>query len=477
MMRNELVKIERGIKKEQSLELLQDFRLTINAGELVFIVGGSVIEMDCISKLMVGEENLDSGLVFYCGKIMNANGDMSFLKTRTYSISEEVKLIDSISLVDNVFICSNKKQPFFAKDVENKKRLKELFENFQVGINVETPIKQLNLVDCYKIQLIKMYCYFADRIIVFDKRKSSLTEKETAEVYGFMSLLAKKGMTFVIIDYSISVFWQYVNRAVVIKDACTVMDIDSNFIGKKGKQILQKEELYSKGKLLTTGKEDAIMLNLIDLSSSYLKNINLLVHQGEIASIYYSDYKAVKDLYCLLQGKSAEYSGKIIIDQTDSTAKNIEERVKEGVLCIKNYIDKDSYYNNMSILDNYCFQKGMDFKDIWHKRKYKKYFTNYLVSVLGKDIAAKKCDDVTYNDLLWVKYLSIKLAKPKILVCLDPFSSVDVYMRQDVKKLLVDLANMGMTIVIISRIEETKKIGEFTQYLLVQKDQGKFTLV
>ena len=73
--------------------------------------------------------------------------------------------------------------------------------------------------------------------------------------------------------------------------------------------------------------------------------------------------------------------------------------------------------------------------------------------------------------MLRVKYRGQQLARPLALVCMDPFSSVDLGLRGEMERLLESLAADGIAVLVFSRLSRIRRMSQYTQDELIGSRQ------
>lgn len=469
-MKKEFLRISNGRKETEGLELLQDFYLNVYEQSVTLITGGSVLEMNCIADLLAGKQNFSSGEVEFCGERINRVGNMQFLAEHIAMISDSNRLVNTVSIVDNFFICSESRQPFFAQDGKNRKKLQELLDEFEVDIDLDRKAGSLDFVQQCQLQLLKQY-YHGKQAVLWDKRKTSLSNEEFLELYELMSRLKRRGMTFLVLDYILYPCWSYLDTLVVIRKAGTILHEDVALLSDWQKQTILEDLMNREARqrpVAVTYQRNTVF-QLQDIYTEYLFQVNLKLHAGEIAAIYYENFEVAQDLLHIINGDKVAERGDVLICGRHSAARGRDQRVREGVSCVQTYGSSGYLFHNFSALDNYSLPKGLKFRGLWVFGSYQSHLKKVLNTMAGRNIALLPPEELTPKETLLVRFQAEILARPKALVCVNPFSSVDRGLRTDVAQLIDQIAKQGTAVILLTRFEDIRSSDRYTQYELTEE--------
>ena len=468
-----LLEICDGIKSEGKMHSLRSFQFRLFKGETVLIAGGSILEMDMIVEILSGRENLTDGKVTVCGEVVSREGEMTAWRPHIVTIDNIEAVINTVSAADNFFICSHAEQPFFAADRKNKAILRELFRKFDVCISEKKPVSEMSSLQIVLFLILKQYYHEPEKVVLIDRRKISLSDTEFAEVYRLMGRLKARGMTFVVLDYSVNPQWDMLDEIVLIKEAKTVLHADISLLTEKERMALSNENLQTTAEHFSEKKRDDVqnIMQMRGVSTFMLHRVDLDLAPGEVAVISYSKYDAARHFFQVLTGREGIETGTFCIAGRQSRAHTVYERVQEGLDSIDRFGSVSYLYKNMTAYENFSFRKGMRLKEIWRNRRYKTYLKKMLAEIVGYDVADVKAGELLPIELVRVKFQEQKLARPKVLVCMDPFSSVDAGLRIEMRKQIDAVAANGTGVILLSSLGPVRRLRQYTQYILTNSGE------
>ena len=104
----------------------------------------------------------------------------------------------------------------------------------------------------------------------------------------------------------------------------------------------------------------------------------------------------------------------------------------------------------MDALDNICFSMSRKVAGMWTKNRYRKSIVDTMENILGKDKLNKPLSQLSPVELQKVVYCKWLLYAPHIVVCMKPFSAVDVQIRQVTEQMICLLAERGIAVLIVT---------------------------
>ena len=469
-MRKEFLRIENGIKKGIRVEQLQDIQIAAYEGEVTLIVGYRMQELETISRLLQGMDDFDYGTIFFQGKKVSTSGRMDFMKTRVVRLAENFELSETHSIADNMFVLNGRKmgqEPFFVQEKQNLENLQHLLKMFDLNMSAHQLVRELNRLQHYQIRLLRLFCDNVQAVLL-DQRMLRLTDEELYELYRLIGLLKRKGMTFLVLDYRLPTFREEIDSMTVVRDGFTCLQYDLHHMQEWKLRAFETalEVETRQDPFLPCDPDAPCLLELVNISTENLTRVSLRLRRGEIAIVECRNHEVEQAFYDLLIGEQHPISGALYIENVLSTAVKREQRIHEGMMGFDRTDYEDESFYNLTVFDNYVMKKGMKIKDLWLKPRYKNHIKRELDRMFGRKIADERLYNLDLAELQRLQFLSYQLAHPKVLVCLNPFSSVDIQTARDAEVSIQNIADLGIGVLILSRSHSFGGVGGAARYVL-----------
>jgi ABC-type sugar transport system ATPase subunit len=121
---------------------------------------------------------------------------------------------------------------------------------------------------------------------------------------------------------------------------------------------------------------------------------------------------------------------------------------------------------DMSVLDNLCLTLAKKLPLIWVKRRYAKSIRETIARFIGDDIGNTKLSALPPVKLQQIAYLKWFIFAPSLVVCIRPFTEVDIHLREVTVNMIELLRRRGISVIILTpNFSETYLIEGETVYI------------
>ena len=228
---------------ENGLDVLKNVTATIEKGEVISIIGPSGTGKSTFLRCLNLLEQPTGGKVIIDGQDILARGaNVNELRRKMGMVFQSFNLFDHLTILDNICLAPMKLLKKSREEAE--KRAHELLE--LVGLDDKSDCYPRQLSGGQKQRIAIARCLAMDpEIILFDEPTSALDPTMVSEVLGVIRMLAKKGMTMLIVthemrfahDVSTRIF--YMDQGVIFEDG-TPDDIFEHPRKERTKAFIQR---------------------------------------------------------------------------------------------------------------------------------------------------------------------------------------------------------------------------------------------
>jgi len=167
------------------------------------------------------------------------------------------------------------------------KNTNTLLKRFNLKLNPKMPVRRLSMGQQQMVEILKAVSTSPD-VLVLDEPTSSLTDKETEELFGIINGLKKDGVSFIYITHKLTEVFTIADRTYIMRDgqyisSNNVKDVDEQFLIS---QMVGREVTNLYGNRNSTIRKDKKLLEVQNLNlKNKLKNINFHLNPGEILGV------------------------------------------------------------------------------------------------------------------------------------------------------------------------------------------------
>lgn len=457
-------------KKYGGIQALNGINMKIKKGEVHALVGENGAGKSTLIKVLTGAIKPTTGYLVYEGKkYEEMKPDLSF-KIGITAIYQEFNLIPYLTVAENIFFGNEKMNGIFRDTKKMDTMSKELFADIGLEINPNTQIRHLGIAQQQLVEIAKAISKNA-KLVIMDEPSAPLTEKETQTLYEIVNKLTKKGITVVYISHRLEEVFDICDRVSVLRDG---QYISTQFVSETNREELIKKMV---GRELGEEYPDSPhnfgeeILEVKNFTTKRIKDVSFTLHKGEILGLAglvgAGRTEIARAIYGIdkIENGVLQLSGKEIYNSTpnDALKNNIgllpEDRKGQGVIMEMSIKENITF----SILKNIskCF-----FIDLSKETQISNNLVDSLsIKINSLDQYAKNLSGGNQQKVVLAKILA---TKSDVLIMDEPTRGIDVGAKQEIYKIMRDLANQGKAIIMISS-DMPELIGMSDRILVVSE--------
>ena len=213
------------------LEVLKDFSLSVNKGEVLSIIGPSGSGKSTLLRCAVNLEKIDGGKITYNNDVMadTQNGKVMYAKKNELKkirdsfglVFQNFNLFPHYSVWKNVIDAPIHVQKRDRAEVE--KTAMELLEKMGIADKKDSYPCQLSGGQQQRVSIVRALAMEPD-ILFFDEPTSALDPELTQEILKVIKELADEHMTMVIVTHEMSFAKEVSNRIIFMEHGVIVED-------------------------------------------------------------------------------------------------------------------------------------------------------------------------------------------------------------------------------------------------------------
>ena len=478
-MENDFILSMRSISKEfPGVKALTNVDFTLRKGEICALMGENGAGKSTLIKVLTGVYHKDSGQVYIEGSdkpvIIKSPQDAQNMGIST--VYHEITLCPNITVAENMFISRGKYNFINWRDMEKKS--KELLDNLGIPAKPKQQLSSCSLAVQQMVSIaraVDMDC----KVLILDEPTSSLDEHEVEKLFSLMRDLKARGVGIVFVTH-------FLDQVYEICDAITVLR-NGELVGNYAVKDLPRVELISKmmGKALSdlselhkkdvSGKKsDLPFYSASELSSaSGVKPYNINVYKGEVNGFAGLLGSGRSESVRAIFGADKVTGGKVNIKGKQVRITKPIDAMKQGIGYLSEDRKIDGIVGDLSVRDNIILalqvMKGF-FKPI--SKSEAEAFADEYIKLLNIKTAStsKPIGSLSGGNQQKVILARWLLTHPEYLILDEPTRGIDVGTKVDIQKLVLKLAEEGMSITFIS--SEIEEMVRTCSRLIVMRDRN-----
>lgn len=280
-----LLSITDASKRFGGVQALDGASLTVEAGQIVGLLGENGAGKSTLVKTLAGLHQLDAGSIDLDGVPFRQGNPRSAREQGVAIIYQEPSLFPDLTLAENVFVG---RQPLAGGRVDwagMVERTSTLFTDLGIDLDPHRQARGLSIADQQMVEIIKALSMDA-KLIVMDEPSAALSAAEVARLLAVARQLKAQGRGVVYISHRLDEVFEVCDSITVMRDGATVAsalvaETDTAQIVRwmVGREIT---EMFPK----VAAEVGEVVLEVDGLSSAgEFHDISLTVRRGEIVAL------------------------------------------------------------------------------------------------------------------------------------------------------------------------------------------------
>lgn len=387
------------------------------------------------------------------------SGEIKVLGTKTIGdniafIHQELSLINDLKVFENLYLGRELRKNGFLDKKTMKQETKRLINQLGISLDAEALVDNLNPALKQITEILRALLQKAN-VIIMDEPTASLTDNEINHLFTVMRTLKAQGVSLIFISHKLNEVLEICDSYTIMRDGVVVKtgqvepalkesDLTTYMIGKSVEQTEYRQ----------TMTEDQELLRLVDLSKDKEFNkINLTVNKGEIVGITGLLGDGRSELCLSLVGANPYDSGKILLNGQEVKIVKTSDAKHNGISYVPKNRKENGIIKDLSIKENMTLPVMAEHTNT-HLLSQKRL--NKLVADYQSKLNIKMHDqDELITSLSGGNQQKVILARalgmnPRLVILDNPTQGVDVGAKMEIYSLIQDLAQEGISFIILS---------------------------
>ena len=438
------------------VKALDKVSLTVHRGSVHALMGENGAGKSTLMKCLFGVYSKDGGHIYLEGKEINFKNSREALDNGVAMVHQELNQALKRSVMDNIWL--GRYPTVGGLFVNEKKMYKDTMTIFEeLGINVDPrrimstmPVSQRQMVEIAKA------VSYNSKVIVFDEPTSSLTEEEVEHLFKIINMLRDRGVGIIYISHKMA----EIKR---ISDYITVMR-DGQWVATKPAAELEMADIIRLmvGRELTnqfppkTNTPGETYLKVENLTGMYnqLKDVSFEARRGEVLGLAGLDSSGRTETLESIFGIRARKSGTVTLDGKECLNRNAGESIKNGFALLTEERRATGIFGVLDIKDNTVISSLKRHRrlGLYLSEKSQRADTQYYIDAMrtktpSQETKIRSLSGGNQQKVIIGRWL---LTDPEVLLLDEPTRGIDVGAKYEIYQLILDLANKGKTVIMVS---------------------------
>jgi simple sugar transport system ATP-binding protein len=455
----------RGINKAfPGVKALKNVDFTLRSGEVHALMGENGAGKSTLIKVLTGVYEAESGEIRITGedKPVVIHSPKEAQEKGISTVYQEITLCPNLTVAENLFLGREPRKAGFIDWKTMNRKSTELLSGLDIHVS---PTKQLDGCSLAVQQMIAiaravdMQC----RVLILDEPTSSLDDEEVGKLFSLMRKLKDQSVGIIFVTH-------FLEQVYAVSDRITVLR-NGELVGEFMTQDLPRLKLVAKmmgkdfddlAEIKHAHRKEFEEIPVVEAESlgrrGSIKPFDLTARKGEVMGFTGLLGSGRSELVRTIYGADKADNGTLKIKGKTVRINTPLDAMKKGMAYLPEDRKRDGIIADLSVRENIIIalqaKRGM-FRPM--RRKEAEEFADRYIELLqiktaSRETPLKSLSGGNQQKVIIGRWL---LTHPEYLILDEPTRGIDVGTKTEIQKLVLNLADEGMSVAFISsEVEE-----------------------
>ena len=452
-----------GISKVfPGVRALSDVTIRVKRGHIHALVGENGAGKSTLVKILVGvyPTGSYSGKLMIDGAAVKIASPFDARKLGIGYVPQELTVIEFLSVAENIFVGNLTETGILVHKDQLVARAQRLLNDCKIDLNAAALVSTLSASQRQLVMIARALSKNPS-VLILDESTACLTLTEAGNLFRIVEHLRNQGVTIVLITHKLAEIFELADRATVLRDGEVVAEFDRGeftqdtlvtaMVGRKMEAIYPVRET-------SVGEKELLKVENLSVLHPHLagkysvKNLSFCVREGEILGLAGLVGSGRSEVVNALFGRMPS-SGSISIAGRSTRVRSPADAIRYGMGLVTEERKKDGLLFNFNIAKNITLSSldsisryGVLNAELENRRAVD-FARQLSIRAPSVAVAVGKLSGGNQQKVVLGKVL---MANPRVLFLDEPTKGIDVGAKFEIYKLIFELAQSGMALILIS---------------------------
>ena len=449
-----LLTVQQVSKQFPGVRALDQVSLDLYPGEVLAVIGENGAGKSTLMKILAGIQRPCSGAIHLDGNVVSIDSIQAASELGISLIHQELNLADNLDIGSNIFLG---REPH-RWGVVNRKSIDaasvDLLKQVGLDYSPRTLVRDLSVGQQQMVEIAKALSVNS-RILIMDEPTSSLSQRETDNLYRVIHALRKRGVSVIYISHRLGEVTELADRVVVLRDGKNAGELAREDINHDNMVKLMVGRDFSSVRAYTPRPlGDAILhVNKLVTAAHPKHAVSFEVRAGEIIGIGGLVGAGRTELLQALFGVVPPLAGTLSIAGKKVAINGPIDAIRAGIALVPEDRKQHGLILEMAVRENCSLAsiKRDQHKGLLNRAEERSICTKMVGKLAIKTPSEEQIVQLlsggNQQKIVLGKWLAMK---PRILLLDEPTRGIDVGAKREIYQLMEELAEAGVAIIFVS---------------------------
>lgn len=443
----------RGLAKRfPGVRALSGVDLTVGRGETVAVIGENGAGKSTLMKILAGVQSPDAGEIRVEGKAVAIGSVRAAEALGIALIHQELNLCDNLDVAANIFLGREPRKGLFVDRAKMEAESAGLLKRVGLDVPPRTLVETLSIGRQQMVEIAKALSVDA-KLLIMDEPTSSLSQRETEHLFQVIRDLKARGVSVVYISHRLGEVKEVADRVVVLRDGRNSGALDKAQIEHAAmiKLMVGRELTQLFPHQAKTPGAPALEVDGLRSAAHPRHPVSFTLRAGEIVGMAGLVGSGRTEVLTTLFGIDRARGGTIRVAGQAVEFSRPLDAIRSGLALVPEDRKDQGLFLEMALRENLSVAwirgRGVFVDRAAERRMSEEAITKLRVKTPHDQQLAQFLSGGNQQKIVLGKWLALN---PKVLLLDEPTRGVDVGAKQEIYRLMDELAGNGVAILFVS---------------------------
>jgi galactofuranose transport system ATP-binding protein len=474
-----LLQMEHITKRFPGSVALSDAYIHVARGEVHALIGENGAGKSTLIKVLTGVYHYDEGSILFDGRTVAFQSPQQAQRQGISTIYQEINLVPFRSVAENIFLG----REIFRWGILDWRKMhaeaSKLLEQLHISIDVTKPLNTYNTAIQQMVAIARAIS-FKSKLVIMDEPTSSLSDDEVATLFTVIRQLKAEGVAIIFVSHRLDELYVICDSITILRDGATVderpintitkLELVAKMLGKDLGSVQQSGQTSFDASRHHVGEQ--VLLDVAGLREGRkLQNASLQVHAGEIVGLTGLLGSGRSEVARAVFGADSIEAGTIAINGKEVSFRTPKDAIDAGIGFCSEDRKVDGVIPDLSVRENLTLAAlpTLTHNGVVDRKQQKEIVQRFIqrlgIKTSGPDQKIRELSGGNQQKVLLARWLCLN---PRLLLLDEPTRGIDVGAKGEIQRLIDELAESGMGVLLIS--SELEEIIEGSDHVVVLRD-------
>ena len=446
----------RGIGKSfPGVRALHEVNLTLGSSQVLGLIGENGAGKSTLMKILAGVQLADQGEILLEGEAVEVNSTRDALSLGIALIHQELNLATNLSVGANVFLGREPLRGGFIDDTRIAEESRKFLSMVGLDVDPATLVGDLTIGRQQMVEIAKALSVDA-RVLIMDEPTSSLSQKETENLFEVIKDLRQRGVSVIYISHRLGEVKELSDHVTVLRDGENAGELTREDINHDAMvRLMVGRELsqYYDHKQREPGE---VVLEVKGLRTPQYPEypLDFSLRAGEIVGVAGLVGAGRTEMLATLFGVTPAVGGTVLIKGSLAEIHSPLQAIRAGLALAPEDRKEQGLVIDMGVRENLSLaalrrdQRKWGFLDFNKEGDISREMIKSMrVKTPSEEQIVRYLSGGNQQKVVLGKWLTMK---PTVLLLDEPTRGIDVGAKREIYALMEELADAGVAILFVS---------------------------